>query len=314
MSLPPLDRRAHPDGAIFSVWKAIDGWPIRRLDWPRPDGAAARGSLIFVGGRGDFVEKYLEALGHWHAQGWNVTAFDWRGQGDSRGDIVGGHLDSFDPLVADGAALIADWIAATPAPHVAIGHSMGGHLLLRILAERRPPLDAAVLIAPMIGINSAPLPPWLGRQVAGLLADFGWRAQPAWKQQGPASPPFRQAHLTSSVERYADEAWWKQRQPGFELGPPSWGWLRAAYHSTAGLTPERLAGVRVPLLILGTDRDRLVSPAAIHRAAAALPNAQLHMFHDAAHELLRESDPVRLDALARIDAFLDAKARPPAAS
>jgi lysophospholipase len=29
------------------------------------------------------------------------------------------------------------------------------------------------------------------------------------------------------------------------------------------------------------------------------------MFPDAAHELLRESNPVRLEALARIDGFLD---------
>ena len=38
---------------------------------------------------------------------------------------------------------------------------MGGHLLLRTLVERRPALDAAVLVAPMIGVNSAPIPAWL---------------------------------------------------------------------------------------------------------------------------------------------------------
>jgi lysophospholipase len=32
------------------------------------------------------------------------------------------------------------------------------------------------------------------------------------------------------------------------------------------------------------------------------------MFPDAGHELLREADPVRLAALARIDSFLDAHA------
>jgi lysophospholipase len=107
------------------------------MDWPQPAGAPARGSLVFANGRGDFVEKYIEALAHWHKRGWNVTSFDWRGQGGSRGNIVGGHLESFDPLVGDLEALVADQVANTQGPHVAIGHSMGGHLLLRLLAERR---------------------------------------------------------------------------------------------------------------------------------------------------------------------------------
>ena len=61
----------------------------------------------------------------------------------------------------------------------------------------------------------------------------------------------------------------------------------------------------IPVLLIGTERDRLVSPAAIRRAAGQLPEAEILMFDDAAHEILRERDPVRLRALAGIDAFLD---------
>src|SRR3954471_15528068 len=128
-----FDRRAIPPGAAFRTWAAPDGWPYRILDWPQGlegkpargevPGRKQRGSLLFAGGRGDFIEKYLEADAHWHDRGWDVTAFDWRGQGGSRGTIVGGHLDSFDPLVDDLAALIVDWRGRTPGPHVAIGHS-----------------------------------------------------------------------------------------------------------------------------------------------------------------------------------------------
>lgn len=300
-------RRTHPLGATFSYWNAADGWPIRRMDWPQPAGGAVRGSLIFAGGRGDFIEKYLEALACWHQRRWNVTSFDWRGQGESRGDIVGGHLDSFDSLVEDGAGLVGDWLERTPGPHVAIAHSMGGHLLLRILAERRPSLAAAVLVAPMIGVNASPIPPWLGRIAARTLAGLGLRRRRAWKENEKPGlrRHARQAYLTSSPERYADELWWRARHPGFALGPPSWGWLHAAYDSMARLTPETLAGVELPVLLLGTERDRLVSPAAIHRAAELLPHAELLMFPTAAHELLREDDAVRLAALTRIDAFLD---------
>lgn len=310
MNAAAFDRRARPEGATFSTWEAGDGWPVRRMDWPQPDRAAARGSLLFANGRGDFVEKYLEALGHWHGQGWNVASFDWRGQGDSRGTIVGGHIDSFDPLVADGAALIEHWRRSTSGPHVAVAHSMGGHLLLRILAEHRPPLAAAALIAPMIGINSTPVPAWLAPRAAALLAMIGLGTRRAWKQnERPTLPGVSRArYLTTSAERYEDELWWKGAEPGFDLGPPSWGWLSAAYRSMAKLTPDALKSITLPILLVGTDRDRLVSPAAIRQAASILPRAELLMFPGAAHEILRESDEVRLQAMSRIDTFLDAHA------
>jgi lysophospholipase len=294
----------------LSAWQAADGWELRRIDWPQPAETQPRGSLLFASGRGDFFEKYIEAKAHWHQHGWNVTSFDWRGQGGSQGPTVPnvrGHLASFDPLVSDLAGLISHWVAATPAPHVAVAHSMGGHLLLRVLAEHHPPLRAAVLVAPMIGINASPIPMWLGRRIARLAVAVGLRERRAWKHNErpalPGSP--RQAYLTSCPERYADELWWRERQPDYSLGPPTWGWVDAAYRSIAGLTPELLRTVRTPALILGTERDRLVSPNAIRRAAPIIPGAELHMFRDAAHEILRESDPVRMEALSRTDAFLD---------
>jgi lysophospholipase len=310
MKSPAIDRRAHPQGAAFSTWSGHGGWALRRMDWPQPEGTSPRGSLIFANGRGDFVEKYLEALGYGHGRGWNVTSFDWRGQGGSRGDIIGGHLESFDPLVEDLDALVEEWISNAPGPHVMVGHSMGGHVLLRLLAERPPAIHAAVLVAPMIAINAAPVPAWIGRRVARALAGLGWRERPAWKHNERPAPPglSRQSYLTSCPDRYSDEMWWKEQQPGFALGPPSWGWLNAAYRSMESVTPERMREIRTPILLVATPRDRLVSPTAIRRAARLLPDVELAMFERAAHELLRESDPIRLEVMAGIDSFLDARA------
>jgi lysophospholipase len=297
-------RRAHPAGAHIRTWTAPDGWAIRRMEWPQPAATAPRGSLIFAGGRGDFIEKYLEAFAHWHGRGWNVTGFDWRGQGASRG--TGFAVDSFDLLVDDLDALLSAWRAEGPGPHVAIGHSMGGHLLLRTLIERKPALDAVVLVAPMIVVNSAPIPSWLAPEMADAMCLLGFGPVPMWKTP---PGPHRQRILTSSRERYEDEAWWWKKEPGWNLGAPSWAWMRAAFRSAdASFTPERLAGVKLPVLLLGAERDRLVSPAAIRRVAGELPDAELEMILETGHEILREADPVRLAALARIDAFLDRRA------
>lgn len=307
MDSPAFDRRSIPTGALLGEWKASDGWTVRTLERRQKKAAGARGSLLFAGGRGDFIEKYLETQDHWHRRGWNVTAFDWRGQGGSQGDLPGGHLDSFDTLVADLAELIGSWLRGSPGPHVVVAHSMGGHVLLRTLAVRDPAIDAAVLVAPMLMINSGPMPPFAAQWVASTASQFGLSAQPAWQQPSTPEPAgsLRQSILTGCASRYADELWWWEKHPEFNLGVPSWGWLKAAFQSCAALTPALLANVEVPVLLLGAERDRLVSPAAIRRGAALLRRAELVMYDDSAHEILRERDEVRLRALAAIDDFLD---------
>ena len=77
-------RRSIPAGAAESRWVAPDGHAIRRLDWPEPDSRPVRGSMLFMAGRGDAYEKYLETFEHWRTRCWRVTAADWRGQARSR--------------------------------------------------------------------------------------------------------------------------------------------------------------------------------------------------------------------------------------
>lgn len=310
MDAAPFDRRSVPADATFSEWRAPDGWAHRRFDWAPPGGVAARGALLFAGGRGDFVEKYLEPLADWRGQGWTVTSFDWRGQGRSRGAIDANHGD-FDRMVADFAALVEEWRGSTEGPHVLVGHSMGGHLLLRLLAEHRPDVRAAVLSAPMLQVNSGPLPEPMAAMVAAWTSAWGMGARPLWS--APLSPaPFgskRQRVLTNCPDRYADELHWWETEPGYVPVVPSFGWLDAAYRSARAFAPAALAKVKTPVLILATARDELVSAAAIRRAARLLPHAELAWFDEAAHELLREREPLRAQIMARIDAFLDEQAR-----
>lgn len=298
---PAFDRRAIPSGFRFSTWPAADGWPLRRFDWPAEGEGHPRGSLLYASGRADFVEKYLEALDHWHRRGWGITGFDWRGQGGS-GRIVpglaGSHLASFDPLIDDIAAFAAQWRAATPGPHVVVAHSMGGHLVLRALAERRIEADAVVLTAPMIGLAA----PRVGRAVAFLAGLFGMSMRPIAED---LEPGMKQPRLTSSVERFADATWWKETHPELASGVPTWGWVHAAYDSIARLRrPGALEGIRTPLLIVAATGDRLVSNADMARAARRIPGARLAR-SPGAHEILREADPIRLAALETIDDFLD---------
>ena len=315
-SRPAFDRRAIPAAAVESRWALPGGHAVRRIDWPAGGtvGAsvgAGRGSLLFLPGRGDAYEKYLETLGYWAGRGWRVTAADWRGQAGSGRlgrDAVTGHIDDFATWVADLAALWAAWRADTPGPHVLVGHSMGGHLVLRALAEGRVDPAAAVLSAPMLGFAGPPLPDWLLHGAARMMAGIGDRRRPAWKwSEKPGQVPAgRGALLTHDVARYADELWWREHRPELVMGPASWGWTERAFASMRGLMrPGVLERVDTPVLLIGTDHDCLVSFRAIERAAGRLPRGELLRFgEEAHHEILRESDAVRDRALAAIDDFL----------
>lgn len=315
MAVSPNLRRTIPTGATVAPWTAPDGWPLRRFHWPAAvDGAPPRGSILFQGGRGDVFEKYLEAFAGWHAAGWGITSFDWRGQGGS-GRLTPaancGDIADFADYIADFRAFYAAWAESTPGPHVVMGHSMGGHLVLRALVEGAIRPDAAVLVAPMLGVRSV-----FGRlseRFARLLAGLGNPMRPAWKgNEKPYTTETRANLLTHDPERYADELWWQAQNPAILTGPPSWRWLVEAFRSMRELEARPIESMRVPLLMLVAEADGLVDPRVALRIAPRLPDAQVVRFgKESAHEILREADPVRDRALDAIARFLDARAPRP---
>ncbi|MXO89495.1 alpha/beta fold hydrolase [Pontixanthobacter aquaemixtae] len=309
--MPEFDRRAIPAEAAESVWNAPDGHAIRRIDWPSDD-AAPRGSILFFPGRGDNYEKYLEALHQWHQAGWNVTAADWRGQAGSGrlgDDAVTGHIDDYGTWIDDLAAFWADWSATTPAPHVIAGHSMGGHLVLRGMVEKRIAPDAAFLIAPMLGFFGNFLPRGLMHGAAKLLKRFRGATMRAWKwSEKPGEIPVGRINLlTHDKDRYEDELWWREKRPELVMGPGSWGWVERGYASMNVIfAPGALEAVTTPILMVATSNDKLVDMKAITKAEARLPKAELIAFgKEAHHEILREVDPVRDRAMDGISEFLD---------
>jgi len=164
-------------------------------------------------------------------------------------------------------------------------------------------------------VNGPPLPLAVLHKVAQAMCAIGDPLRQAWKwSEKPGELPAARANLlTHDPERYADEAWWRGARPELVMGPASWRWVEQAYASWARLeAPGALEAVQVPVLIISTAADKLVSHPANLRAAARLPRAELMALGDEAfHEVLREVDSVRGPIMARIAAFLDTAAPRP---
>ena len=160
----------------------------RNRDQRRPDAArralhaegACRGTLLIASGRSEYIEKYFETIGELLARGLCVVAFDWRGQGLSTrelGDRAKGHIDDFSLYFRDLDAVRAQVLEPhCPKPWYALGHSMGGAVLLDQAHAAREdgaaPFARIVLSAPMIDFAGLRFPK-LARSMASVLDSIG---------------------------------------------------------------------------------------------------------------------------------------------
>lgn len=309
-----INRREIPTHASETMFTLYDGWKLRNIAWPRKkaNDPNFKGSLLFLPGRGDHYEKYLESLAELDSAGLNVTAFDWRGQGGSGrmlDDPTIGHIEDFSIWIDDLAQIYADWTAHNPGPYFVMSHSMGGHLVMRALAEKVINPDGVILSAPMLGLVADPVPFFIRHNFVKFLTKIGLADKHAWKvSEKPFSPESARAKiLTHDIERYQDEMFWWQHRPDVKLGPASWQWVSQAMKSTHALDqPNAIEHIHTKMLILATSADQLVDTNRIKEDAKRLPNCELILFGDeAAHELLRECDAVRDICMGHIYRFID---------
>lgn len=287
-----------------------DGHHIRIGRWGAEPRGAARGSALLLTGRAETLEKYAEQAGDWTARGFHTVGQDWRGQGGSSRYLDNrhkGHVPDFSVFLDDLDRAVAELLpAAAPRPLVAFGHSMGGHVLLRYVAERAHPFAAVILSAPMLGIRS-PVPDPLARRLAASMVARGQGQTYAWGQLdwSPTDPRFRGNPLTSDPVRFLAGHRCFQQDRDLALGGVTWGWLDAAFRSIdALLAPGVLERVEVPVLLLTGGRDRIVRLDRQRAAARRLKHGRQALHPTARHELMMETDAIRAAVWADIDRFL----------
>ncbi|WP_173012587.1 alpha/beta hydrolase [Niveispirillum sp. SYP-B3756] len=292
------EKRSLPDGAF-----------LRLSRWRAP-GTETGVPLLLLTGRSECVEKYAEVAGDLAAQGFRVVAMDWRGQGGSARPLANplkGHIDRFDTYLDDLEASLPHLLGDTGAgPVLALAHSMGGHLLLRYVAERAHPFTAVMVSAPMLGIRTSPLPAPLARLLAATMVAIGRGGDyaPGQRDWYAADPAFDGNPLTSDPVRFLVGHRCYVAQPDLALGGATWGWLDAAFRSMAHLRrPDILGQVRIPVLLLSGLADRIVRPNSHVQAARFLPNCRLRQYPTARHELLMESEAIRAEVMAEISDF-----------
>ena len=233
-------------------------------------------TVFFCHGGGGNKEHWRFAWDALGAAGYGLVAWDGLGHGTSPRPR--------DTAAYSGTASLADYAAVVAryrtARTVLVGHSFGARQTLVYLddlarQERLGEIDRAVLVAP------APiLPPGTG---VGIVRVINALPMPVLSLLRPVlSRGFRKRawHPDTDPATVAGEERMASRNSLFAI--------RAVLTQPAPLPIERLAGLDLPVLVIGGEADGIVSRAATGAIVAALPRATLLVMAGAAHQVMME--------------------------
>ena len=297
-----------PSGGNVATILAVDGMRLRAARW-HPAGVS-RGTVVLVQGRAEFIEKYFETISELLARGLTVVAFDWRGQGLSARELDNsrkGHIDDFSLYERDLDAILDQVLTPfCPKPWFALGHSMGGAILIRQARAGRSPFERLVLTAPMLELHGLRFPGLL-RFIAKTLDLMGLGAAfiPRGGETAMLTLPFDQNKFTSDEKRYRRNADIAARAPHLAIGDPTIGWIDAAFAIFDEFAdPEYPRRTLTPILIVAGAGDRIVDLNVMEHFASRLKAGRLIMLSRGRHEILMEKDDIRGQFWAAFDAFV----------
>jgi alpha-beta hydrolase superfamily lysophospholipase len=272
---------------------SFDGLALHSREWPCPD---ARGTVLIVHGLGEHCGRYAHVAAQLNAWGWHVVAYDQRGHGRSEG--ARGRIAGDDALLRDLAQVVDGARSVHPGPFVLLGHSLGGLIAARFVAEGLQPqpapwhrsVDALVLSSPALdlgmGVAQKALLALLGPLAPNLAVGNGLK--PAWISRDPAvvaaysADPLVHDRVTPRLVRFIVDG-------GESVRAHALQWC-------------------LPTLLMWAGSDRCVAPRGSAAFAAVAPVAVLaaHEFKPLFHEIFNE--PEKAEVFARLRAWLSARA------
>jgi alpha-beta hydrolase superfamily lysophospholipase len=257
--------------------------------WSPEDDERPGASVVFVHGIGDHGGRHLHFVEALVSAGHTVIAPDMRGHGRSPGPR--GHIDSWDEFREDLDAVVERAGAARPGARVfAVGHSLGGLIVLEYALRRPERLRGVVAMSPALSLDG--IPRWqvavsrvLDRIVPRLSMKVGLDSEgisrdPAIKEADAADPL---VHSLASVR------------------------LGVEVQKALAWTLAHARDLHVPLLIVHGTADTVVPPGAslAFYERTTLADRTRIEYPGGYHEL--DNDYARDQALADINAWIAAR-------
>lgn len=296
-----------PQGADCTRVVTNDGYHLRAMSIRVSN---AKGTVVILGGRADFIERYFETARDLMDRGFCVASVDLRGQGGSQRlteKRLRGHVNQFEEYDEDIRAFMTQVVLPDcPPPYYVLAHSTGGNIILRAIRTRNW-FKKCVLVAPLIDLNYGAWPVSVTRLLTSLAMTLRlhWVYLPGRRHTPLGRKDFAGNPLTRDQRRWNRDSAVLEAAPNLGTGGPTYGWLSATLKSIATLRRLKSSkGLKCPVLIVAAGLDSVVDNEATQRFSERVAGVSVITIREALHEILLERDEVRGQFLAAFDAFV----------
>ncbi len=294
----------------YEFLHTFDGLRIRSGFW-KTNHHRCCGTVVLLGGRAEFMEKYAETIDDLTGRGYDVFSLDWRGQGHSDRllyNATKGYVESYDHYIRD-LKHFFDTIVLNRCtrPLMVMAHSMGASIVLHFLNRFSHVVDRGILMSPMVGVRTKPFPHAVAKWCSRLLVLLGKgeAAIPSFQRNDSFFRPFHQNWLTGDPDRFKRTQQLLKHNPGLSVDAVTFRWLWETFDALDQIRrPGFCESISTPLLLVAAGRDKVVSNEAINRLAEKLPSGRMITLPGARHEILQEQDEVRDQFWRAFDLFV----------
>jgi lysophospholipase len=271
-------------------------------------------TIVISSGRSEGYLKYKETIFDLYHNDYNIFIMDHRGQGLSQRALNNrhkGYVECFD-LYADDLYKFITTIVSTHCkslPYL-LCHSMGCAIAARMFQLYPQVVKSAVLLSPMIAINSGGIPYSIASGIItiGHTLNEVLNSEPWYflGQTNYEATPFSKNKLTHSQYRYNQFMDLYDQEQEIQLGGVTFHWLKQAIANENKLFDE-IDKITTPLVVIQAGSDSVVDNnkqnafcSNLNQVSADLCDSQPIKISGSYHEMLFESDPIRNQTFAYI--------------
>ena len=290
-----------------------DGKKIRLALW-KTNLKKNKGTIFFLNGHREFIEKYTESFGYFSSLGFNLITLDWRGWGLSERPFPKypkiQHISHTREYQYDLNEIIK--VAEKenlPRPWTMLAHSMGCLIGLRKLSEDPDLFDDYVFLAPLWG-NIRSIPHIIqnvlikSQSIIRLIGLMKITSQNSKNYKPYAlTVNFNDNTLTTDYDQFMRLRNLLVENPEVHGGTPTLGYLIAVLKEIKALKNIVLPKKAITVFI--AENEKITDNKAVKEFVANNPSIKLIEISNAKHEILIENKTIRQRILKEIELALE---------
>ncbi len=291
------------------LFKSVEDGRKIRLSCLRARTKEKSGTIFFLSGHREFIEKYSESFDYFSLQGFNVLTLDWRGWGLSDRPFPKKpkiqHIDHANEYQYD-LNMVLQWAKKEKLsrPWHMLAHSMGCLIGLRKLSRSPDTFDNYVFLSPLWG-NVGFIPK--------IIQTFLIKCKPVLKslrltkitssnsknyKPYALNVSFEENTLTSDLRQFKRLKMLLHENPEIHSGIPTLGYLIAILEEIRTL--KNILLPKKPITVLIAENEQITNNDAVKEFVVNNPFISLIEIENSKHEMLIEKDNIRKKVLQEI--------------